>query len=248
MLGLLIFFSYLCLLLNNYIFMKNPFLTYHFNDPGAYTPEFNTVNANNIFSDFSIPIEFINTENNQLKDIERKKEEPLYLKPENKVITQDNITKPVYLKDTVKPVSKGKKLTIKEFRNKFYPDALLVANKLRIEPEVVLAQAYLETGGNPNLPMFGIKANKNYKGLSKSYNTKEEINGKIVNIKDSFRTYKTPADAFLDYGKFIQSGRYKNAVGKDALGYYQELKDKEYATGSGYVRSLMNVYNSFKKV
>lgn len=228
--------------------MKNPFLTYHFNDPEVYTPEFNTDNAGNVFSDFSIPIEFINTENNQLKDIERKPEEPLYLKPENKETIQDNTTKQTYLKNVVKPVNKGKRLTVKEFKNKFYPDALLVANKLKIEPEVVLAQAYFETGGNPNNPMFGIKANKNYKGSSKVYNTKEEINGKLINIQDSFRTYNNPSDAFLDYGKFIQKGRYKNAVGKDALGYYQELKNKGYATDSNYVRKLINMYNNFKKV
>lgn len=149
-------------------------------------------------------------------------------------------------KPIVKPTLPSKKLKINEFKQMFSEDAKRAAARLNIDPNIVLAQAFLESGGDPSKPMFGIKAQKGYKGTSKEYSTSEHLNGQDVKIKDRFRTYNTPAEAFDDYANFMLGKRYAKAIGAPtAKDYYTEIKKAGYATAPNYVDALMSVYNKF---
>lgn len=170
-----------------------------------------------------------------------------------KVVPKESVQEEIIKEDN--PVSALKKENIpsvklnkQEFRNKFINDATRVASVLKVDPNVILAQAYLESGGNPNKSMFGIKAGKNYKGTKATFRTKEQVGDNMVSINDDFRTYATHSDAFDDYGRLISNNRYKHAIGLNPKEYYQAIHSAGYATDKGYVGKLMNVFDDFSKL
>ena len=141
--------------------------------------------------------------------------------------------------------SKRVKLSLSQFKQRYMADAERVAKQLQIDPNIILTQSYLESGGGKAQSLFGIKGGKSYKGKQQSFNTKEFLNGKMVGIQDSFRMYDSDSEAFDDYGRFISnSSRYKGAIGSpDAQTYFQRIKDGGYATDPNYVSKLVSLYN-----
>lgn len=149
--------------------------------------------------------------------------------------------------NVVKPSMTGKKYKMSDFKKHLMPDALRVAQKLKVDPNVILAQAFLESGGDTSKTIFGIKAQPGYKGKSEMYNTKEHLGGKYVDTKEAFRKYNTVAESFDDYANLILGNRYSAAVGKSPKEFYEILKNKGYATDPNYSSKLMNVYNQMSK-
>lgn len=218
--------------------MDDVFLTYNFKKP-EYIEE------NNLpFSDFSdIPYPQVDQSfviNTIPKEINQEVPKPV------ETIQEPIKTLPV-IKSKPSVLNKSRRLSMTDFKKKLMPDAERVAQKLKIDPNVILAQSFLESGGDINKPLFGIKAQKNYKGNSKSYNTKENIDGKTISINDKFRTYDSISDSFDDYGNLISGQRYASAIGKSPLEYYTILKNQGYATAKNYIDSLMKVYNQMSK-
>ncbi len=168
--------------------------------------------------------------------------------PKEKEKEEEKVLPTIPVKQTVLPKKVvNKNLSMAEFKKQLMPDAERVAQRLKVDPNVILAQAFLESGGDTSKTLFGIKAQKGYKGKSQVYNTKENIGGKEIAIKDAFRKYDSISEAFDDYGNLISGRRYQSAIGKSPLEYYTILKNQGYATAPTYVKSLMNTYNQMSK-
>ena len=75
----------------------------------------------------------------------------------------------------------------------------------------IIAQAILESGYGKSLlaskyhNYFGMKCGSHWKGKSVNLNTKEEYNGKVVNITDNFRVYASMDSGVVGYFEFIST-------------------------------------------
>jgi hypothetical protein len=107
---------------------------------------------------------------------------------------------------------------------------------------VLMSQFALETNffknitGNFNLG--------NIKGSGEIITTTENINGKNVKLKDSFKKYTFLKDFITDYVRLITLDRYYKAFvnSKNPYMYYKGLKDGGYATDPQYVQKCCDVY------
>lgn len=108
----------------------------------------------------------------------------------------------------------------------------------------IIAQAILESAwGESKLAgyhnYFGLKAGKTYKGKTVAFKTKEEKNGKLVTITDTFRAFDTLEEGVKGYFDFINTARYKSLKGiTDPKKYLEAIKAAGYATASNYVASV----------
>lgn len=116
----------------------------------------------------------------------------------------------------------------------------------------IIAQAILESGFGKSLlaskyhNYFGMKCGSYWKGKSVNLKTKEEYNGKVVNITDNFRVYDSMESGVKGYFDFISTPRYeKLKKAKDYFEYANFIKECGYATSSSYVTSLTNLVNSY---
>ncbi len=140
------------------------------------------------------------------------------------------------------------------FVNHLWPMAKQAAEKMGITPEVLLAQAALETGwgrkiaqhasGKSSHNLFNIKADNRWDGEDVSISTLEFRGGIPQQEKANFRAYDTFQASFNDYVEFIQnSPRYQPAmaVANDAKAYTQELSRAGYATDPEYSQKIMGI-------
>ena len=116
----------------------------------------------------------------------------------------------------------------------------------------IVAQAILESGCGKSLlaskyhNYFGMKCGSYWKGKSVNLKTKEEYNGKVVNITDNFRVYDNMDSGVKGYFDFISAPRYeKLKKAKDYFEYASFIKECGYATSSSYVTSLTNLVNLY---
>lgn len=121
------------------------------------------------------------------------------------------------------------------------PAAIEESKRTGVDPRIIVAQAAQETGWGRSAPgnnYFGIKSHG--QGGGQNLATHEYINGKRVNVNDSFRTFESPADSVRGYGDFIlKNPRYeglRTAQGLD--GQLQALQASGYATDPNYSRSV----------
>lgn len=126
------------------------------------------------------------------------------------------------------------------FYDFFYPHAQQASIRTGISPQVIFAQAALESNWGRSAPgnnYFGIK------GAGGTQTTREFINGQWVTIKDSFRRYNSPTESILDWGNFL--GKYKrydpvfSAQGPEAQA--RALGASGYATDPRYGQKLLSI-------
>ena len=112
----------------------------------------------------------------------------------------------------------------------------------RIYPSTVLAMAALESGYNLNAEtLFGIK------GDGKILDTTEFINGKYVNIKDSFKCYPTLAASVQGLYDLMQLDRYTPACNcTDWEEECRQIQKCGYATDPDYADKLIAIINANK--
>lgn len=147
--------------------------------------------------------------------------------------------------------------TPERFVEQLYPHAEKAAEVLGVNPEVLLAQAALETGwgkklirkndGELSFNLFNIKATKHWNGDHVTVPTLEYRNGVAVKEHAAFRAYQNPHESFLDYVELInQNPRYQNAVqnADDPKRYVRELERAGYATDPKYAEKIINIMNS----
>jgi peptidoglycan hydrolase FlgJ len=137
------------------------------------------------------------------------------------------------------------------------PYAQEAAKKLNLDPDVLVAQAALETGwgkhlihdaqGNNSFNLFNIKATDSWQGKKVTVSTLEYDKGIAKKENANFRSYNSYADSFADYVKLIsESPRYEKAKSlvNDASAYLDALQEGGYATDPKYADKIKSVLKS----
>lgn len=130
---------------------------------------------------------------------------------------------------------------VQDFISKTKPLAIKVQVEYGVPYGVCIAQAALETGWGRHVKgnnYFGIK------GQGQEFATHEFVNGKRVDIVDSFRAYKSMEDSFLDYGLFLRTNQRYSACflyTNDPERFAKELQNAGYATDPEYAEKLIQI-------
>jgi peptidoglycan hydrolase FlgJ len=143
-----------------------------------------------------------------------------------------------------------------EFIATLKPHAEKAAAELKVNSDVLLAQAALETGwgkhlihdaqGNNSFNMFNIKAS-GWQGKSVTVNTLETRQGVTQQERASFRQYDNYAQSFADYVALIKNNaRYQGALaaGANSENYAEALQSAGYATDPDYAAKIKSLLNS----
>jgi flagellar protein FlgJ len=136
------------------------------------------------------------------------------------------------------------------------PHAERAGARLGVSPDVLIAQAALETGwgegmirhadGRPSFNVFNIKAGTAWSGERVARETLEYVDGSPRRLQAEFRAYPSLAAAFDDYVELIErSPRYRDALAAgDAEGYVRALQRGGYATDPVYADKVLAVLDS----
>lgn len=162
-------------------------------------------------------------------------------------------TKPVPPTAAAKPLEFDG--SIEGFTHNLYEMAARAGDKLGVGPDVLLAQAALETGWGKKLTtegdknsfnLFNIKADKRWSGDAVNVTTVEIRDGLAVKERAAFRAYHNPQQSFDDYVDFVTSSpRYDKAVqSNDSESYIRQLSAAGYATDPDYAEKILNITNS----
>ncbi len=143
-----------------------------------------------------------------------------------------------------------------EFVKQLWPDASRAAADLGVSPEVLLAQAALETGwgkkviqqepGVSSHNLFNIKADRRWNGGKADLSTLEYIDGSMVRQRAAFRTYDSYAESFSDYVNFLRTNpRYADALKQtgDDSAFVTALHKAGYATDPEYATKIQRILN-----
>lgn len=125
---------------------------------------------------------------------------------------------------------------------------------LGVNPEVLVAQAALESGwgrqvirfadGRNSFNLFGIKADPGWQGERVTVRTLEYEDGVATRQRASFRAYDSIGAAVAGYVDFIRNNpRYRQALERaaDPEAYLHGLKDAGYATDPHYVDKIRSI-------
>lgn len=139
------------------------------------------------------------------------------------------------------------------FAARLTPLASSAARDLGVTPEVLVAQAALETGwgqhvirhadGASSHNLFGIKAGPDWKGPRASVPTLEFRDGQMRRETAQFRGYASFAASFADYVKLVQTEpRYASArTATSNEAYVQALQAGGYATDPQYAEKIIDI-------
>lgn len=132
------------------------------------------------------------------------------------------------------------------------PYAEEAANQLGVPVEFIMAQAALESAwgqqpadGTGNL--FGIKADRSWKGASSLQSTQEFSGGAFHHEQAAFRRYESTAESFADYVRFLKDNpRYSQALdhGGDGERFVRGLQQAGYATDPRYAEKIIRISRS----
>ncbi len=141
-----------------------------------------------------------------------------------------------------------------DFVSRLMPDASRAAEKLGIKPELLVAQAALETGwgervikrtdGSSSFNLFGIKASRNWEGDSVRVSTLEYRDGVMQKEKADFRAYGSFRESFDDYVDFVTGDRrYSSAIDHHGSSekYIEGLQQAGYATDPAYAAKVLDI-------
>lgn len=134
------------------------------------------------------------------------------------------------------------------------PYAAAAARELGTSPEVLLAQAALETGwgqrmihradGRPSHNLFGIKADARWQGPRVAVGSIEYEDGFAVRRVSAFRVYDSFGESFRDYVRFLRDNpRYGLALrqAEDPAAYIRGLQRAGYATDPQYANKVLDI-------
>ena len=105
-----------------------------------------------------------------------------------------------------------------DFISKYYAFVKSITKATGIFPQTLFAQAILESQGKVGNAymvagstlakdfnnLFGIKADRSWKGKKVNLKTREVYGGNDVYITDAFRVYDSPEESMKDYILFLQ--------------------------------------------
>lgn len=137
------------------------------------------------------------------------------------------------------------------------PHAERIAKEAGLNPDVLMAQAALETGwgkrlvpgrhGGSSNNLFNIKADMRWDG-DKSHVSTLEFDGEVARKeRAAFRSYANVEQSLQDYVNFIKENpRYQQAlqVAQDPAQYTKALQEAGYATDPQYAQKIQSVLNN----
>jgi peptidoglycan hydrolase FlgJ len=163
---------------------------------------------------------------------------------------------PVNKNQTEVPVQ-GQRITFdspESFVSQLWPMAKQAAERIGVNPEVIISQAALETGwgkhvlnkanGETSFNLFNIKADKRWDGESTVVGTVEYRNGVAIKEQAQFRSYESYQDSFNDYIDFLQTQpRYQRALQQtdNPELFIEELHKAGYATDPAYADKVKRI-------
>lgn len=144
-----------------------------------------------------------------------------------------------------------------EFVRALAPHAEAAGRKLGLDPDLLLAQAALETGwgkhmirdrdGDSSFNLFGIKAGSGWAGDRIRVSTLEYEGGVARRELAPFRAYESYSHSFNDYVDFLQSRpRYARALRNagNPESYIRSLQGAGYATDPRYADKVLSIMNN----
>lgn len=142
---------------------------------------------------------------------------------------------------------------VEQFVTRLLPAAQRASQASGVPEQLIMAQAALESGwgkreiraddGQNSFNLFGIKADKQWRGAVVETTTTEYVNGVAQKERASFRAYGSYEEGFLDYAKLISNNpryakvRNANSAADAALG----LQQAGYATDPNYGNKLIRI-------
>ncbi|WP_404363140.1 flagellar assembly peptidoglycan hydrolase FlgJ [Marinobacter sp.] len=143
-----------------------------------------------------------------------------------------------------------------DFVSHMLPLAEAAAAESGISPQLMVAQAALETGwgkhmiedgqGGASFNLFGIKADSRWQGESVDIATTEYREGVPMKERAAFRSYEDYEASFRDYVSFLESNpRYRSVLASadDPEAFADKLQAAGYATDPAYgekIRQIMD--------
>ncbi len=147
-----------------------------------------------------------------------------------------------------------KELSQDQFVQRLWPHAQKAGKELGVAPELLIAQAALETGwgqhmvhdakGENSHNLFGIKADRRWQGPWVGMRTLEYQDGIAVQGRAAFRAYGSVEASFVDYVKFLQQNpRYGSVLeqGQNPEAFLQGLQEAGYATDPNYASKIRSI-------
>jgi flagellar protein FlgJ len=142
----------------------------------------------------------------------------------------------------------------RNFVSRLWQSATEAAQQIGVAPQVLIAQAALETGWGRSLPrleeggssfnLFSIKAHGGWQGRRATVATMEFVGGMAIRTKAQFRAYDSYRESFQDYVELLQnSRRYQGAIASaaDPAAFLQALQSAGYATDPHYARKIGSI-------
>lgn len=142
---------------------------------------------------------------------------------------------------------------VEQFVSRMLPAAQQASQASGIPAQLIMAQAALESGwgrreirmedGSSSFNVFGIKADRSWKGLVAESTTTEYVNGVAQKTRASFRAYGSYEEAFTDYARFLTTNpRYANVLATDNPAEAAHgLQRAGYATDPAYGGKLVRI-------
>jgi flagellar protein FlgJ len=146
---------------------------------------------------------------------------------------------------------------VDDFVNRMGASAQTASAASGVPAPLILAQAALESGwgkreiraddGTQSFNLFGIKADKGWKGAVVETTTTEYVDGEPQRVRAKFRAYASYDEAFTDYAKFItRNPRYANVLATDDPAEAAHgLQRAGYATDPEYGSKLVRIMQKF---
>lgn len=133
-----------------------------------------------------------------------------------------------------------------DFLDMLAPAAQACQRASGIPASFTLAQAALESGWGAKAPgcnLFGIKADKGWKGPVTVFATHEVINGARIAIDDQFRCYANWGEGLADRADFFKRNPRYAACFKETTGHgwAHAVAAAGYATAPNYAEQLIAV-------
>jgi flagellar protein FlgJ len=168
---------------------------------------------------------------------------------------------PEFIRRQPEPVQKAEKSveqpnfdSPESFISSMWEHAKTAAQKIGLNPAVMIAQAALETGwgkhvipkqdGGSSFNLFNIKADRSWQGEHAKKMTLEFEQGLPVKKQANFRAYDSIKESINDYVDFLQSNpRYSKALNNvdKPEQYLDDLQKAGYATDPNYAQKIKNV-------
>jgi flagellar protein FlgJ len=142
---------------------------------------------------------------------------------------------------------------VEQFVSRLLPAAQRASEATGVPAQLIMAQAALESGwgrreiraedGQTSYNVFGIKADKSWKGPVVETMTTEYVNGVAQKGRASFRAYGSYDEAFSDYARFLVTNpRYANVLStQDPAEAAHGLQRAGYATDPQYGGKLVRI-------